>query len=263
MKPDKKEPLGEIQIQDMAELDWTNIGKPGLFHKGLRIDYQTGEFLGLFRFDANARSGIHRHVDIAISYILCGTVTDYVDTFRQGDIGVNPPGDTHDALSYEGALLVSRLEGSTIYPESEEELKAIHPGAYRESFGTIEETRNPDVAPIPLREQPLVNTGCHGVEYRLLYDYGSTNHDYRMTSVQFRAGAQLPSFVTTARLDIFVIAGDLNTDAGPAMANHFVTLKANSTATLTSNFGCHLLVWSEAPVQWLDPDFANKDPFGF
>jgi hypothetical protein len=310
-------------IQNMTEMPWTSVGKPGLYRKDLRADLDTGKFLGLLRFDADATSGIHRHLDTAVSYILGGSVTDCMATFRQGDVGVNPPGDTHDALSYDGAVMVSRLEGATIYTREEDStstLQAIHPGAYTaELVGEAE--RSTDCLPISLQRQPLTQSGCPGLQLRLLYDYRRTGRavsvpsrtslsskeipvprrtvsdstsmkavsvpsrtslsskeipvprrtvsdstsmkDYRMVSLHFLAGSHIPTFHTTAQLDLFIIAGDLLTDQGPAYGNHFVTARPNSIVSLSSRYGCHLLAWSEGPIQYAEPNARHLDPFGF
>lgn len=254
---------GTTGIWNMNEAQWSGIGKPGLYRKAVRLDATSGKFLGLLRFDADARSGVHRHVDVAVTYILAGSVTDYLATFRQGEIGINPPGDTHDALSYDGAVMVSRLEGTTLYPEQEGELKSIHPGAYEADLGTIAAERAPIIAPIASAARPLRDTGYEGVLYRLLYDYADTGHDFRMTSLHFQAGAKLGPFQTQAPLDLFVIAGDLTTEMGIAPGNHFVTVDAGRTVNLGSRFGCHLLAWSEARVQFETSGRRQIDPFGF
>ncbi len=250
-------------IWNMNDAHWSGIGKPGLYRKAVRMDTASGKFLGLFRFDANARSGVHRHVDVAATYILAGSVTDYLATFRQGEIGINPPGDTHDALSYDGSVMVSRLEGTTLYPEQQGELMSIHPGAYEADLGTIATERAPIIAPIAAASRPLIDTGRNGVMYRLLYDYADTGHDFRMTSLHFQAGASLAPFQTQAPLDLFVIAGDLTTEMGVVLGNHFVTVDAGRTINLGSCFGCHLLAWSEARVQYETSGEQQIDPFGF
>ncbi len=254
------------QIINMSDLEWQNVGKPGLYTKSARVNLDSGEFLGLLRFDPDTVSGVHRHLDIAATYILAGCVSDYSGTFRQGDVGINPAGDTHDAFSYEGSVMVSRIEGATIYPKSTaqfEELKALHPGAYRDEFGEIESSRKKEVLPFAVEDEPLVATGCPGVDYRLIFDYKTTAYDYRMSAVYFKPGAKLPNFVTDKKLEIFVVAGDIHCPTGQATANHFLIIPANTKLHLESHFGCHLLAWSDAPIRWQDEDAGIVDPFGF
>lgn len=254
------------QIINMSDLEWQNVGKPGLYTKSARVNLDSGEFLGLLRFDPDTVSGVHRHLDIAATYILAGCVSDYSGTFRQGDVGINPAGDTHDAFSYEGSVMVSRIEGATIYPKNAaqfDELKALHPGAYRDEFGEIESSRKKEVLPFAVEDEPLVATGCPGVDYRLIFDYKTTAYDYRMSAVYFKPGAKLPNFVTDKKLEIFVVAGDIHCPTGQATANHFLIIPANSQLHLESHFGCHLLAWSDAPIRWQDDDGNIVDPFGF
>ncbi len=251
----------EITIHDMASTDWVAVGKPGLFYKPARVDLDTGEFLGLFRFDPFAESGLHQHVDVGASYILSGSVTDYSGNFTQGCVGINPPGDTHDALSYYGALITSRLEGSSIYPPKAEELNAIHPGAYRHGFENAGALRDPIVVPYHYSSIELAAGHPEGVNFRLLYDYAGTDHDFRMSSLHLNPGARLPSFSTQAGLDIFVVTGDLELAGSHVKANQFVTVAPATSLEVTSHFGCHLICWSESPVSLMSP--GSPDPFGF
>ncbi|MCR9213359.1 MAG: hypothetical protein NXI13_06540 [Proteobacteria bacterium] len=247
-----------LEIHDMASTDWVAVGKPGLFYKPARVDLDSGKFLGLFRFDAFAESGLHQHVDVGASYILSGSVTDYSGNFTQGCIGINPPGDTHDALSYDGALITSRLEGSSIYPPKAEELNAIHPGAYRHGFQNAGAMRDPIVVPYHYSGIEPSKGHPEGVTMRLLYDYAGTDHDFRMSSLHLDPGARTGPFTTQAGLDIFVVAGDLEIAGQSVKANQFVSAPSSAELEISSHFGCHLICWSEAPVISEGPD-----PFGF
>ncbi|MEH6526088.1 MAG: cupin domain-containing protein [Sneathiella sp.] len=251
----------KIDVFDMASTDWVNVGKEGLFYKPARVDLDSGKFLGLFRFDAFAESGLHQHEDVGASYILSGSVTDYAGTFTQGCVGINPPGDTHDAFSYEGVLIVSRLEGSSKYPMKDEQLSAIHPGAHRDQFPEIAAARDPIVVPYKLLDIIPSLDMPEGVTQRVLYDYTQTNHDFRMTSLHLDPGAKIPSYSTVEKQDIFIIAGDLVTGGVPGKSNQFITLAPETEVELTSNFGCHILVWSDAPVSF--NTYRGADPFGF
>ncbi|PHQ69790.1 MAG: hypothetical protein COB93_07140 [Sneathiella sp.] len=250
-----------IQLFKMDEIDWVNVGKPGLFYKPARVDLETGEFLGLFRFDAFTESGVHQHEDVGASYILSGSVTDYSGSFTPGCVGINPPGDTHDAYSYDGVLITSRLEGSSIYPPKPDELQAIHPGAHREIFKNMGRARDPIVVPYKLLDMAVSPDMPDGIILRTLYDYAGTSHDFRMCSLHFDPVTEIPEFLTKGGLDIFVIAGDLDVSGMAAKSNQFVTVAAGSTAALKSRFGCHILTWSENPVAFSGADI--KDPFGF
>lgn len=250
-----------IDVFDMASTDWVNVGKEGLFYKPARVDLKSGIFLGLFRFDAFAESGVHQHEDVGASYILSGSVTDYAGTFTQGSVGINPPGDTHDAYSYNGVLIVSRLEGSSKYPMKAEQLSAIHPGAHRDHFPDIAATRDPIVVPYQLLDITPSPNMPKGVTQRILYDYRQTAHDFRMTSLHLEPGTIIPTYSTVEKQDIFIIAGDLITGGVPGKSNQFITLAPDTEVELTSNFGCHILVWSDAPVSF--NSYHGSDPFGF
>lgn len=251
----------KINIVDMASTDWVDVGKEGLFYKPARVDLDSGKFLGLFRFDAFAESGLHQHEDVGASYILSGSVTDYAGTFTQGSVSINPAGDTHDAYSYDGVLIVSRLEGSGKYPMKDEPLSAIHPGAYRDQFPNIAASRDPIVVPYKLLDITPSPDMPEGVTQRVLYDYAQTDHDFRMTSLHLDPGAKIASYSTVEKQDIFIIAGDLTTGGVHGKSNQFMTLPPGTEVELSSNFGCHILVWSDAPVSF--STYRGSDPFGF
>jgi ChrR Cupin-like domain len=250
-----------IGVFDMVTADWVNVGKEGLFYKPARVDLESGKFLGLFRFDALAESGLHQHEDVGASYILSGSVTDYGGTFTQGSIGINPPGDTHDAFSYDGVLIVSRLEGSSKYPLKDEKLTAIHPGAYRDQFPELAAKRDPIVVPYMLLDIEPTQRMPDGITQRVLYDYAKTDHNFRMTSLHLDPGATIPTYMTEKKQDIFIIAGDLLVSGVYGKSNQFITVGPKTEIDVTSNFGCHILVWSDAPVSMKGYD--GPEPFGF
>ena len=68
---------GRVHRFDMATLPWQATANPGLWLKPVRMDEGKGLFLGLVRFDAFARSGLHQHLGVATSLVVQGGLTDY------------------------------------------------------------------------------------------------------------------------------------------------------------------------------------------
>jgi hypothetical protein len=106
-----------VYAYDMESLPWRETPRGTAREKAVRRDAEAGLFLGLIAFDPLSRSGIHQHQGTASSYFLSGSLVDYQGTTSQGAIGINLRGATHDAVTYTGATLVSRLEGPVTIPQ--------------------------------------------------------------------------------------------------------------------------------------------------
>jgi hypothetical protein len=93
-----------VYAYDMESLPWRETPRGTAREKAVRRDAEAGLFL-------------HQHQGTASSYFLSGSLVDYQGTTSQGAIGINLRGATHDAVTYTGATLVSRLEGPVTIPQ--------------------------------------------------------------------------------------------------------------------------------------------------
>lgn len=241
---------------DMEALPWRETPRGTAREKAVRRDDDAGLFLGLIAFEPLTRSGVHQHLGTATSYFLSGALTDYQGTATQGQIGINLAGATHDAVSYPGAQLVSRLEGPVIIPDGG---AAVHPHAKYAD----QRPSNPEVPPdinIVLEQVAPVPTRFPGLGRRPVFDYAGTGDERRMCSLNLWPGTPRLRVRHTAITDLFVMAGDLNIEghriAGPA----FVLLEPGAEVSLSSEFGCTLLAWAEGPAQCVE---TGRDLYGF
>jgi anti-sigma factor ChrR (cupin superfamily) len=99
----------QVRVFDMAAHPWQETANKGLWLKPVRHDDERGLYLGLVRFDAGTRSGLHQHQAVATSFVLDGGLTDYHGSLALHEAGINVKGSTHDAIAYRHTLLVSRL----------------------------------------------------------------------------------------------------------------------------------------------------------
>lgn len=250
-----------VSVYDAESLKWQAAGKTGLALKAVREDRGKGRFLGLVGFEPMTRSGLHQHLGVATSFVLDGSLTDYQGPVRLHESGINVKGATHDAISYQKTLLVSRLEAPVIYPEETDRDYALHTGP---RFGAI---RNPDpgvepdinVAVDRLHAEP---TGIGGVSRRMIFDYARSEGEHRYVQVGMIPGSKTPAFTTAAPLELWVRAGDLRIGDQVAYANCFVVVEPGATIAIGSDFGAAFHAWSEGRLAWADGR-ERPDLFGF
>lgn len=233
-----------VHAYDMEQLPWRDTPRGTAREKAVRRDDAAGHFLGLIAFDPLSRSGVHQHLGTASSFFLAGSLCDYQTTTREGCVGINLKGATHDAVTYTGALLVSRLEGPVVVPEG---TRAIHPHAGQEAVRNHAPDVPPDIT-VRLESADVVPTRFAGVARRPLFDYAGTGDDRRLCALNLWAGMPPLTVRHHGLTDFFILAGDLRlngrTVAGPA----FVVIEPGSELTLTSDYGCALLAWAEGPA---------------
>ena len=81
-----------VQLFDMTARPWQATANSGLWLKPVRTDDSQGHFLGLVRFDAFARSGLHQHQGVDTSFVIQGGLTDYHGAVRLHQAGINTLG---------------------------------------------------------------------------------------------------------------------------------------------------------------------------
>ena len=185
-----------IEVIGAVDVAWEQAGRSGLAYLPVRRDEAGADFFGMLRFDTLASSGLHQHLDVAMSYMLSGGLTDRQGTVHAGTMGVNFHGSTHDAVAYEPSLMVSRLEGPALYlPELEHHL---HVGAERRPIAIDSAEQLPDVA-VCLDALRLEPTRIAGVARKMIFDYSITPHDRRCVELQLLPGASVPLHRITGR----------------------------------------------------------------
>lgn len=251
-----------IHVTSQADLRWVEASRTGLRLAAVKEDRDSGRFLGLLGFETMASSGLHQHTDIAFSYMLSGGLTDYSGTAVAGQMGINMPGATHDAIAYVPSLMASRLYGPVLYAPgvSTEDAPALHAGARTEAFGNPRPEESPDVN-VTLAELAAWPTAIPGLSRRMICDYKGTSHDFRNVALTLIPGTKVPQFRTSALVEIFVLGGGMKVNGQLVLAGGFCIIEPDCDVTLSSGFGAQLIAWSEGRVQWADA--ARVDLFGF
>ncbi len=254
-------PQGPVFVTRKEDARWVDASRPGTRLAPVYEDRGSGRFLGLLGFDTLASSGLHQHVDVGFSYVLSGGLTDYAGTTVAGQMGINMPGATHDAIAYVPSLLASRLDGPVLYwPEpAREDAPHLHAGGRDAKFSNPRPEEDPtdSITLDALPAQPVIG----GVTRRLICDYAGTVHDFRNCALNLIPGTRVPPLRTSAPLEMFMIGGGLKVNQQLLLAGGFCVVEAGTQVTLSSAFGAHLIAWSEAPIEWLDGE--RPDLFGF
>lgn len=245
-----------VYAYDMEALPWRETPRGTAREKAVRRDDAAGLFLGLIQFDPLSRSGVHQHLATATSYFLSGSLTDYQGTTGQGLVGINLAGATHDAVTYTGALLVSRLEGPVIIPDGG---LAIHPHAAQGAQHRTNSETPPDIS-VCLDGTLAVPTRFASIARRPLFDYAGTGDDRRLCNLNLWPKAPALRVKHAAVTDYFILAGDLKIDGRTVSGPSFVLIEPGAEVTLASEFGCSLLAWAEGPARCVD---TGAELYGF
>jgi hypothetical protein len=232
-----------LHVFDMSRMPWQPTANPGLWLKPVRQEGALGQYLGLVRFDADARSGLHQHQGVATSFVIDGGLTDYHGSIGLHQAGINVRGSTHDAVAYQRTVLVSRLEGPVSYPPRDA-ISGVHTGSYTAEF----QNPDPDIPPevnVPVDAQPLQETGIEGVRSQMIFDYRGTGSSHRMLQLHIRPQAEF-SFTALGLTEFWVRGGNLTVNQQAAHANCFVVCEEGAKLHVSSPFGALLIVWAQA-----------------
>lgn len=249
-----------VHVFDMARTPWQATGNPGLWLKPVRHDDARGLYLGLVRFDAGTRSGLHQHQAVATSFVVDGGLTDYHGSINLHEAGINRKGSTHDAIAYRPTLLVSRLEGPVTYPPTSE-ISGVHAGSSYEAI------RNPapEVPPeinVPVDELPALPTGVAGVTRQSIFDYAGTGSTHRMVQLAVRPESEF-NFTATAVTEFWVRGGALTLGGQAAHADCFVVCEAGAEVRVACPYGALLIAWAEGPEAQAREGTRNLFGFNF
>ncbi|MDM0045050.1 hypothetical protein QTH91_11205 [Variovorax dokdonensis] len=244
------------------QLRWVDASRPGLRMAAVHENRETGRFLGLLGFETMSSSGLHHHVDIAFSYMLSGGLTDYAGTTVAGQMGINMPAATHDAIAYVPTMMASRLDGPVLYAPGvgEQEAPHLHAGGRTETFLNPRPEESPDVS-LTLAKLPAWPTAVAGMSRQLICDYRGTRHDFRNAALTLIPGTCVPAFRARSLIEIFVLGGGIQVNGQLVLAGGFCVIEPDANVYMKSGFGAHLIGWSEGPIEWLDGQ--RPDLFGF
>ena len=246
-----------VYAYDMDALPWRTTPRGTAREKAVRRDEEAGLFLGMIVFDPLSRSGVHQHRGTASSYFLSGDLADYQGTTRAGAVGINLAGATHDAVSYGGCTLISRLEGGVVI---ESDGAAVHPHARKTTVRNESPLTPPDITVMLDAVAPVASPFAR-VLRRPVFDYAGTGHVRRICSLQLWPGARLDGLQHSALTDWFLIAGDLTVGDTPLAGPAVVVIEPGSQLSASTRFGCTLLAWAEGPA-CADGDPA-REAYGF
>jgi hypothetical protein len=260
-------PVQRIHVYDANEIAWRETSQPGVSLKSVRRDDVRGQYLGLVGFEPFARSGLHQHQGVATSFFVSGSLTDYSGSTGLHQVGVNLKGATHDAIAYERAILVSRLEGPVLFSEPVEASRAIHAGSRHAAFDNPEPARPPEIC-IHVDAQPAVATGFAGARRQMLFDYAGTGDERRMTQICLQPQAVLQPWRSQSLVECWVRGGALQMQSAAgrvtAHANCFVVIEPDTEVCWSAPYGALLLVWADGPAFCCADDGAQgTELFGF
>jgi hypothetical protein len=257
LMPGSRQVAAGVYVYDLESMPWKDTPRGTVREKAVRRDDASGAFLGLIEFEPLSRSGVHQHLGTATSYFLSGSLVDYQGTSREGTVGINLAGATHDAVTYTGCMLASRLEGPVIIPTDE---LAVHPHA---GIGEVFNARPgtpPDIS-VNLEQAVAVATAFPGVLRRPVFDYAGTGRDHRLSGLTLWPRTPSLRVRQTALTDFFVLAGDLRIGRHVVCGPSFVVIEPQARLELSSHHGCSLIAWAEGPA-WSESD-DGAELYGF
>lgn len=249
------------RIIRMDDIPWTDSGARGVAQQELRYDTRNGHYFGAAKFKPLARSGIHRHVGPAVSYMVYGALFDHDSEVREGQAYINFSGAVHNVVTYEESLAITRLDGPVLYPTDEGIYFRLRDAA--DDGEGIDDTvgRKPNMY-ITVNDVPDVPTGIPGVSRRMIYDYAGDSWNARFIQLTLAPGASIPAHRLSKRVDGFVLAGEIAFGDQVATSASYVTLEPGSETTIESRYGSRFLVWADGPAEWLD-GVSRTDIYGF
>jgi hypothetical protein len=252
-----KSDSSNVQVIDMQDHAWQTTSNPGLHLKPVRHDNEQGLFLGLVKFDAFTRSGLHQHRGLATSFVIDGSLTDYHGSIKLHEAGINLNGATHDAIAYASTVLVSKLEAPVIYPP-DSQISGVHAGSKAQSFSNPAPLEPPELN-VSVDELPKFNTGYAGVVAQTIFDYAALKQNRRYCQIHITPQGAL-DFMIAVRTEFWVRGGNLTVNGLDAHANCFIICEPGAHIEIASPFGALLLAWAEGPEL---SNSSERNLFGF
>ena len=249
------EAAGRLHIFDAGAMPWQDTPEPGLRLKPVRYDDELGHFLGLVGFAPLTRSGMHQHRGVATSFVIDGCLVDYAGPIGLHQAGINLRGSTHDAVSYQNTVLVSRLEGPVVYPPSRTELSGLHAGSRHAEFTNPAPEAAPELN-VDVDRLDAWQCGIPLLRRQTIFDYAGTGSAHRFVQLSLAPGAECPPWRCGHLTEFWVRGGELEINGQVAHANCFVVIEPGVTVRMASPFGVLMLAWAEGAEQWLDAEAA-------
>jgi hypothetical protein len=249
-----------VDIKNMSDIPWTASGKDGVSQQEIRYDTSTGRYFGAARFEPMSRSGVHRHLGPAVSYMLEGALSDHDNEVREGQAYINLTGAVHDVVCYRSALAVARVDGPILYPNDEGIFYRL--GEAADATESVDATLGQPVnLYVTVEDLADAASGIDGVTRRLIYDYAGDAWDARFSQLRLAPGAHIPRHECSGLVDWFVIAGEVSVGNQHAQSASYVSIEPGHTLDISSRYGCRLIAWSDGPGAW--DDHQGPDLYGF
>ena len=91
---------------DPEELEWSASDFPGIQHKVLWSDPESGRSTILFKLEPGAVVPKHEHTDIEQTWVISGSFEDAEGKALPGHYIWRPAGNRHEARSVDGAVIL-------------------------------------------------------------------------------------------------------------------------------------------------------------
>jgi quercetin dioxygenase-like cupin family protein len=241
-----------IAVHDMSATQWSPSGPSGIWQQNIRSDRSAGRWFGGVRFEPLSRSGIHRHLGPAASFMLSGSLVDHATRMAGGQAVINLTGAVHDVICYNAALVVARVDGPILYPRNTDGVLDELGAAASEAGERIEETiGQPADILVDADALTAIPGPVPGITRRMLYDYAGQPHRARFMQLALAPGTRIPSHTATGMVDFFMLAGEISLGGVAAGSGCYVTINADTEVMLTSRYGARL-TWADGPASWHD-----------
>ena len=252
-----------VSVYDMAATEWVPSGPPGIWQQNIRSGPDAGRWFGGVRFEPLSRSGVHRHLGPAASYILSGSLMDHVTRMSGGQALINLTGAVHDVICYDASLFVARVDGPILYPRDEDGvLNELGFEADRAGESVDATIGQPSDIRIEVDALTPVPGPVPGITRRALYDYAGQPWRARSVQLVLDPRTRVPEHRVTGMTDLFVLAGEVRVGDLAAGSGCYVVVDADTELTLTSRYGARLLAWADGPVRWTD-GVERGDLYGY
>lgn len=112
----------ESRYVTIEDVPWQPMGFPGVEHKVLIQDKETGLLTSLIRMAPGAELPAHEHTAIEQTYVLQGSLVDDHGAATAGNYVWRPAGSKHTARAPEGALYIAFfMAPNRFFSESEQQ----------------------------------------------------------------------------------------------------------------------------------------------
>jgi anti-sigma factor ChrR (cupin superfamily) len=122
------EPSPPSHYIDVVNAPWETSKFPGIEHKVLYSDPNSGMATLLFRLAPGAVVPLHEHTGVELTYVLEGSLMDDEGVCTTGNFVWRPAGNTHVAHAPSGALLLGVFMSPNHFAEGQKFFTEENPG---------------------------------------------------------------------------------------------------------------------------------------